>query len=111
LGITEDWYDGKTPPAGLSEEDLNEWRAEHEADSPRYFRDGSEVDGDDEVLIPVSDPVPHYQRGRTYIEPRLPGLQSRQRRTRCCPTSRPTERGSMTDHQTTPDNPPTSDLA
>lgn len=71
LGITEDWYDGKTPPAGLPEEDLNEWQAEHEADSPRYFRDGSEVDGDDEVLIPVPDPVPHYQRGRTYIEPRL----------------------------------------
>ncbi|MGW6638511.1 hypothetical protein [Streptomyces cyaneofuscatus] len=71
LGITEDWYDGKTPPGGLSEEDLNEWRAANEADSPRYFRDGSEVDGDDQILIPVPDPVPHYQRGRTYIEPRL----------------------------------------
>ncbi|MGW5989494.1 hypothetical protein ACWFRT_13955 [Streptomyces anulatus] len=69
LGITEDWYDGKTPPAGLSEEDLNEWRAEHEAGSPRYFRDGSEADGDDEVLIPVPDPVPHYNRGRTFIKP------------------------------------------
>ncbi|NEC17939.1 hypothetical protein [Streptomyces parvus] len=71
LGITEDWYDGKTPPAGLSDDDLNEWRAEHEADSPRYFRDGSEVDGDEQVLIPVPDPVPHYQRGRTYIKPHL----------------------------------------
>ncbi|MEU9208518.1 hypothetical protein AB0D27_11330 [Streptomyces sp. NPDC048415] len=34
--------------------------------------DGREVDPHERALIPVTDPVPHYNRGRTYIEPRLP---------------------------------------
>ncbi|MFD3638253.1 hypothetical protein [Streptomyces griseus] len=71
-GVVEDWYRGETPPAGLSEADLHEWQAAHEdPDGPQYFHDGSEVSGDDQMLIPVPDPVPHYQRGRTYIKPHL----------------------------------------
>ncbi|WP_327591426.1 hypothetical protein OHA25_61035 (plasmid) [Nonomuraea sp. NBC_00507] len=39
-----------------------------------YYDDqGNEVDGDALVLWPIGkDPVPHYNRCRTYIEPRLP---------------------------------------
>jgi hypothetical protein len=39
----------------------------------RYHRvkDGAELDGSEHVLLPTADPVPHYNRGRTYIEPRL----------------------------------------
>jgi hypothetical protein len=33
--------------------------------------DGREVDPHERVMLPVADPVPHYDRGRTYIEPRL----------------------------------------
>lgn len=38
----------------------------------RYHRteDGAELDGTERLLLPASDPVPHYNRGRTYIEPR-----------------------------------------
>lgn len=31
--------------------------------------DVSEVDVDDRVLVPVVEPVPHYNRGRTRVEP------------------------------------------
>ncbi|MEG8275732.1 hypothetical protein [Streptomyces sp. AHA2] len=72
-GITADWYRGETPPEGWSEEDLAEWRAEHESpEGPTYSRNGEEIDGDEHVLLPAIDPVPHYNRGRTYIEPRTP---------------------------------------
>lgn len=33
---------------------------------------GREMDPHERVLIPVQDPVPHYNRGRAYIEPQLP---------------------------------------
>lgn len=32
--------------------------------------DGAELEGYHRVLLPAADPVPHYNRGRTYIEPR-----------------------------------------
>jgi hypothetical protein len=70
LGITEDWYRGETPPSACSPDDLAEWQAEHEdPDGPVYWRDGEEVEGDELVMLPVVDPVPHYDRGRTRIEP------------------------------------------
>lgn len=70
LGITEDWYRGETPPVGLSEADLNDWKDQHEnPDGPVYHRDGQEISGGDLVMLPAVDPVPHYDRGRTYIQP------------------------------------------
>jgi hypothetical protein len=30
----------------------------------------NEVDGHDHVLLPIVDTIPHYNRGRTYIQPR-----------------------------------------
>jgi hypothetical protein len=70
-GIEADWYRGKTPPEGWSEEDLAEWRYHHEdPEGPTYYRDGEELDPHTRVLLTVPDPVPHYNRGRTYIEPR-----------------------------------------
>lgn len=69
LGITEDWYRGETPPEGLSEVDLNEWRAVHEdPEGPVYWQDGSEIDGSESVMLPVADPVPHYRHAR--LEPK-----------------------------------------
>lgn len=71
-GIVVDWYRGETPPEGWSEEDLAEWRYHHEdPDGPTYSRDGEELDPHERVLLPAPDPVPHYNRGRTYIEPRF----------------------------------------
>lgn len=70
--ITEDWYGGQTPPEGLSEDDLAEWRAEHEKAAPTYYdADGNEIDQHFRVLLPAPDPIPHYNRGRTYIEPHI----------------------------------------
>ena len=72
-GITEDEYD-ESVPEGLSPFDLAEWREEHaKSESTYYDRDGEELDAHSRVLIPVEDPVPHYNRGRTRIEPRLGG--------------------------------------
>lgn len=71
LGITKDWYRGETPPEGLDDQDLAEWENENEdPDGPVYYRDGEELDPHQFVMVPADDPVPHYNRGRTYIEPR-----------------------------------------
>jgi hypothetical protein len=68
-GITDDWYDEPVPD-NLGPLDLAEWRADHEKDGPTYHdRDGNQLDGHERVLLPAVDPVPHYNRGRTYIEP------------------------------------------
>jgi hypothetical protein len=32
----------------------------------------NDMDRSERVLIPCADPVPHYRRGRTHVEPRLP---------------------------------------
>jgi hypothetical protein len=74
-GITEDWY-GEEVPTDLSPEDLAGWKADHEKDAPTYYdRDGRELDPNERVFLPAADPVPHYDRGRTRIEPRLDGGQ------------------------------------
>ncbi|WP_329376155.1 hypothetical protein [Streptomyces sp. NBC_01483] len=39
----------------------------------RRLSDGEELDGDSYGFMPGEDPVPHYNRGRTRIEPRLGG--------------------------------------
>lgn len=41
----------------------------------RYHRgsDGVELTGEDYGFVPGKDPVPHYDRGRTRVEPRLGG--------------------------------------
>ncbi|WP_333758444.1 hypothetical protein [Streptomyces sp. ISBFB 2968] len=72
-GIEANWYD-EPVPEDLGPFDLAEWRAEHEKNAPTYHStvDGREVDPDERVLLPVSDPVPHYNRGRTHIAPKLP---------------------------------------
>lgn len=73
-GITADWYRGEPVPEDLSPFDMAEWRAEHEnSEGPTYSRDGVELDGGDLVLLPATDPVPHYDRGRARVEPRLGG--------------------------------------
>lgn len=69
-GIEADWYAGEIPPEGLSAGEFDEWRARHETDEPVYYRGGEELDPGQRVLIPARDAVPHYDRGRTYIEPR-----------------------------------------
>lgn len=68
-GIEEHWYD-EPVPEDLSPFDLAEWKAEHEKGEPTYYdRDGNEVDPHSRVLLPATDPVPHYSRGRTRIAP------------------------------------------
>lgn len=74
-GITEDEYD-EPVPEDLSPFDLAEWREEHAKSEPTYYdRDGREMDAHERVQIPTADPVPHYNRGRTRVEPRLGGAQ------------------------------------
>jgi hypothetical protein len=36
---------------------------------PSYWLRGEELDAETLVIVPAPDPVPHYNRGRTYIEP------------------------------------------
>lgn len=71
-GVGVDYYDGEEPPEGLDEEALAAWKEEHEAE-PTYHhvRDGREMDPCERVVLPGEDPVPHYNRGRTYIEPQI----------------------------------------
>lgn len=72
-GITEDWYD-EPVPEDLGPFDLAEWKAEHEKDAPTYYdRDGNQLDPEERVTLPAEDPVPHYNRGHTRVEPRLGG--------------------------------------
>ncbi|MET8113748.1 hypothetical protein [Streptomyces prasinus] len=72
-GITADWYGGETFPGDtVPGPEFDEWRAQHETDAPTYHLDGEELDPHSRVLLPAADPVPHYNRGRTYIEPKLP---------------------------------------
>ncbi|RPE27243.1 hypothetical protein [Kitasatospora cineracea] len=72
-GYSVNWYGGETPPAGMAGEELDAWQAEHEVDEPVYYdRDFNEIDRETRVLLPGPDPVPHYNRGRTYIEPLQP---------------------------------------
>jgi hypothetical protein len=70
-GITEHWYDADEP-TDLSAGDLAEWKNIHELPDAPVYRDadGQELDYDHSVQIRCEDPVPHYNRGRTYIEPR-----------------------------------------
>jgi len=69
-GYSVDWYGGEKPALGLAGEDLAEWRWAHGTDEPVYYdRDLSEIPADTCVVVPSPDPVPHYKRGRTYIEP------------------------------------------
>src|SRR5690606_23005166 len=69
-GITADWYGGQVLPGDtIPGPEFDEWREQHETDEPVYYRDGEELDPHSRVLVPAADPVPHYSRGRTYIEP------------------------------------------
>ncbi|MGW4040446.1 hypothetical protein ACWEIM_29925 [Streptomyces sp. NPDC004778] len=71
-GIEEDWYGGEVFPGDVATEaEFDEWRAKHETDTPTYSRDGQELDPHERVLLPAPDPVPPYNRGRTFIEPHL----------------------------------------
>lgn len=61
----------------LSEADMKHLKvtADWDQDEPwpdRYYdADGNERGPDDRLLVPSGDdPIPHYNRGRTYIEPR-----------------------------------------
>lgn len=52
------------------------WTVEHTEEETLYYSPtGDEVTSEDadgyHILIPTADPVPHYNRGRTYIEPRI----------------------------------------
>jgi hypothetical protein len=69
-GYSVDWYGGEEPPEGLDTDDLNAWQHKHETEPVYYDRDLDEVDADTRVVLPADDPVPHYNRGRTYVEPR-----------------------------------------
>lgn len=50
------------------------WEADGVDDGRWLYYDaaGCELEPDEEVLVPVTDPVPHYQRGRIYIAPAEP---------------------------------------
>ncbi|MGC4923803.1 hypothetical protein ACLQ17_25730 [Streptomyces sp. DT197] len=67
LGITVDPRRGKEPPEWMPPENRTEWRDAHR--DPAYSRHGQELDPNERVMLPTADPVPHYNRGRTHIEP------------------------------------------
>lgn len=64
---------GISRPDGGDDDETDE---SEDADSDVFYdRDGNEHQGHDRLLIPRigGDPIPHYNRGRTYIEPRIGG--------------------------------------
>jgi hypothetical protein len=70
--VTVDRFGGERPPSKLAGEALLEWEEQNEAAEPTYSDHyGNELDPNERVIIPTSDPVPHYNRGRTYVEPRV----------------------------------------
>lgn len=73
LGITRDEYDDEAPE-GLDDEQTEAWQDAHRLSEPQFYdANVDEIDGQSYVIVPTVDPVPAYNRGRTYIEPRLSG--------------------------------------
>ncbi|MFD9685147.1 hypothetical protein ACFWXO_05225 [Kitasatospora sp. NPDC059088] len=72
VGITRDWYGGLAEPQELDPEALVAWQDEHRLDEPVYSDGRSELDPDGLVQLPVADPLPHYNRGRTRVPRHLP---------------------------------------
>ncbi|MFD7922465.1 hypothetical protein ACFV3R_24975 [Streptomyces sp. NPDC059740] len=69
-GITEVWETDGEPPMPPWDEGFRDWMDTHQKAEPTYYDDAFQVmNPDQRVLLPVSDPVPHYNRGRTYIPP------------------------------------------
>lgn len=74
-GIEADWYGDPGDVATGAE--FADWQAQNETAEATYHRDGQELDPHERVLIGAVDPVPHYNRGRTYIEPAMPAAAIR----------------------------------
>lgn len=60
----EDCTDQQLKLAGVTESD--------EDPDVFYSKDGEELTHTSWVFVPGSEPVPHYNRGRAYIAPRMP---------------------------------------
>jgi hypothetical protein len=69
-----DMTDAQLKAAGITQTRGN-FATDDPADGDLYHRasDGAELSGTDEGFVPGVDPVPHYNRGRTRVEPRLDG--------------------------------------
>lgn len=53
-----------------------DWREDGQANTWFWDRDGNQLDpGQACVPVPVTDPVPHYDRGRARVEPRIEAQQ------------------------------------
>lgn len=52
---------------GITSDDIGD--TEEDEGAFYYDRCGDQHYRDERVLLPVEDPVPHYNRGRTFIEP------------------------------------------
>lgn len=63
-----------TPGRVVAAEELSKrqrlWAGVTEEDGVLYDRDGDELHPYSRVVVPEPDPVPHYNRGRTRVEPR-----------------------------------------
>lgn len=71
-GVHVDRYGGETAPPMLTEDEWLRWCGEHEQDEPTYYDDNdNELDRHTRVVVPVPDPIPHYNRGRTFVPPDL----------------------------------------
>lgn len=60
---------GVTPPDPIDTEDDDEWTRQREA--ARWLYRGEEYESWHRIVFPKAESVPHYNRGRTRIEPRL----------------------------------------
>ncbi|MFE6412604.1 hypothetical protein ACFVOR_37355 [Streptomyces sp. NPDC057837] len=69
--------DAQLAAAGIdSSSRVAEGSDEDDPDSETVYHrrfDGAELTGDDYGFVPGEDPVPHYNRGRTRVEPRVGG--------------------------------------
>lgn len=76
LTATEMQSLGVTPPDPFDENDADDEESdttwEQWRQDARWLYRGEEYESWERIVYPKRDPVPHYNRGRTYVEPRLP---------------------------------------
>lgn len=63
--------DEQLTAVGIERHQVNDDDGEWVRDEYVEVRTGRDVEGHEHVVLPGTDTVPHYNRGRTYVEPRL----------------------------------------
>jgi len=72
LTATEMQALGVTPPEPFTGDEDDEDAYLNWLIDAKWLYRGEEYGSEERIVFPVADPVPHYNRGRAYVEPRFP---------------------------------------